>query len=221
MKIRFDNVSYSYRHNTPYEIKALSGINLEIERGEFFGIVGPAGSGKTTLLELFNGLLLPDSGKVYIDGKDTAGCADMHKKVGLLLQYPEEQFFADTVYGEIAYGPGNLGREKREIDTIVRRVMDEVGLDFALFRGRSPFSLSNGEMRRCAIASLLGMDASVLVFDEPFAGLDREGERRIAECIEKLKASGRTIVCAARRMDSMLERTGRMACLDEGKIKTI
>ena len=187
MSIRFENVTYVYGENTPFEHKALDGLSLEINEGEITGLIGQTGSGKSTIAQLCNGLYKPTSGTVYVDGTDIN--ADKKKKkenffrVGLVFQYPEYQLFEDTVEHDIAYGPKNMGLDDNEI---ARRVSDAahfVGLD-AESLSKSPFDISGGQRRRAAIAGIIAMEPKYLILDEPAAGLDPMGRDDI---LTKLK----------------------------------
>lgn len=164
------------------ETEALLDVTLEIADGEFVGIIGPTGSGKSTLIQHFNGLLLPSSGKVWVDGvdlthKDTQ-LRQIRQKVGMVFQYPEHQLFGETVLEDVGFGPRNMGLAEEEVVERVRRALAYVGLDFAELKDQSPFELSGGQKRRVAIAGVLAMEPSVLILDEPTAGLDPKGGRR-------------------------------------------
>lgn len=155
---------------------ALRNVSLEIEDGELVGIIGPTGSGKSTLIQHFNGLLKPDSGKVFVDGvdltlKDTQ-LRLIRQKVGMVFQYPEHQLFGETVLEDVGFGPRNIGLSDEDVIQRVREALAYVGLDFEAIKDKSPFELSGGQKRRVAIAGVLAMRPSVLVLDEPTAGQD-------------------------------------------------
>ncbi|MBQ4100197.1 MAG: energy-coupling factor transporter ATPase, partial [Oscillospiraceae bacterium] len=171
--IKTENLTHIYSPNTPFEKVAIQDINIEIEKGEFIGVIGHTGSGKSTFIQHLNGLLKPTSGKIYINGEDM--WADPKKirefrfKVGLVFQYPEYQLFEETVYKDIAFGPQNMGLSKEEIDKRVLESSRLVGLSESTL-SKSPFELSGGQKRRVAIAGVIAMEPEVLILDEPTAG---------------------------------------------------
>ena len=183
MIIKIDNLDYIYNQETPFEKIALDNINLEIEEGEFIGLIGHTGSGKSTLVQHLNGLIRVQSGKLYIDGFDISKketkLKKIRQKVGLVFQYPEYQLFEETIYKDIAFGPKNLGLNEDEIKIRVIEAMEIVGLDYESLKDRSPFELSGGQKRRVAIAGVVAMKPKVLVLDEPTAGLDPHGRDEI------------------------------------------
>ncbi|MDK2896787.1 MAG: energy-coupling factor transport system ATP-binding protein [Candidatus Atribacteria bacterium] len=218
-----EDVSFSYSVGTPFETKALDQVNLAIDKGESIGIVGRTGCGKSTLIQHLNGLLIPERGRVVVDGVDirTKGTAlkEVRKKVGLVFQYPEYQIFEETVFKEIAFGPVNLGVTEEELTRRVRWAMEVVGLDFDLLAGRSPFELSGGQMRRVAIASILSMKPEMLVLDEPTAGLDPEGKRLIfSRLVDLRKHEGLTLVIVSHSMEDLVTIAERIIVMDQGKI---
>ena len=164
-----------------FEKIALDNINLEIDRGEFIGIIGHTGSGKSTLIQMLNGLLKPSSGSIEVAGINLTdkktNLRDVRFKVGLVMQYPEYQLFEETVFKDIAFGPKNMGLDDDEIKERVEFAANTVGLAPELLE-KSPFDLSGGQMRRAAIAGVLAMEPQVLVLDEPTAGLDPAGRMR-------------------------------------------
>ena len=182
-EIRLAGVSYYHGKGTPYEIKALDAIDLTIKSNIVTGIIGHTGSGKSTLVELFNGILKPTSGTVYLDGEDIwAKPKEIRKvrfRVGLVMQYPEAQLFEETIRADIAFGPKNMGLSADEISERVFEAARFVGLDDELL-DKSPFDLSGGQKRRAAIAGIIAMRPEVLILDEPAAGLDPAGMERQA-----------------------------------------
>ena len=130
MSIKVENLTYIYNPGSPFETKALDDINIEIDSGEFVGLIGHTGSGKSTLVQHLNGLIKPTSGRIIINGIDitekTVKLSDIRRKVGLVFQYPEHQLFEETVYKDIAFGPQNLGLSETEIDDRVREAMELV-----------------------------------------------------------------------------------------------
>lgn len=180
--IKTEHLSYLYSQGTPFEKAAVNDVSLEIEEGEFVGIIGHTGSGKSTLIQHFDGLLQPTSGRVFIDGQDIwankQNIRQVRFQVGLVFQYPEYQLFEETVAKDIAFGPTNMGLSQGEIQDRVRESMEFVGLSPELM-DKSPFDLSGGQKRRVAIAGVIAMRPKVLILDEPTAGLDPKGRDKI------------------------------------------
>lgn len=220
--ITLKNLSYTYSKKTPYEKRALDNINLEIQEGEFVGLVGATGSGKSTLIQHLNGLLKTQEGEVEVAGmnaKDKKTLKKLRFTVGMVFQYPEYQLFEDTVAKDIAFGPKNMKLSKEEIDRRVRNAMEVVGLPYEIFAERSPFELSGGEKRRAAIAGVIAMEPQILVLDEPVAGLDPAGRREILELIAKLKKEvSPTIIMVSHYMDDIAAMATRIVALKDGKI---
>ena len=221
-EIVLENIDYFHGKDTPYEIKALNGINAQISKGMITGIIGHTGSGKSTLVQMFNGILKPYSGRVLLDGDDIwAKPKDIRKvrfRVGLVMQYPEYQLFEETVYKDIAYGPKNMGMPQNEIDSAVREAAEFVGLDPQLLE-KSPFDLSGGQKRRAAIAGIIAMRPDVLVLDEPAAGLDPRGRESIFENIrEYQRKSGKTVVIVSHSMEDMARYCDRLIVMSKGEI---
>ena len=223
MPIRLDHVTYTYNPGTAYESTALDDVSLEIGHGEFLGVIGHTGSGKSTLIQHLNGLLKPTSGQVLIDGQDLNGehvnRRALRQRIGLVFQYPEYQLFEETVARDIAFGPKNQGLSADEIAERVRYAMDCVHLDYDKYAERSPFELSGGQMRRVAIAGVLAMRPSVLILDEPTAGLDPRGRDKILTMLEELHAREHvTILMVSHSMDDMARLATRLIVMSEGKI---
>ncbi|KXS48387.1 MAG: cobalt/nickel transport system ATP-binding protein [Halanaerobium sp. 4-GBenrich] len=221
MLIELINVSHVYQDEN--NVKALKNINLEINKGEFIGIVGHTGSGKSTLVQLFNGLIIPSSGTVKINGKnitnEKSNLKETRRHVGLVFQYPEHQLFEETVYQDIAFGPKNLGLNKDEIQARVNEVMELVGLDYDEFKARSPFNLSGGQQRKVAIAGVLALKPDVLVLDEPSAGLDPQGRKQLAELLQYLyQELEMTIILISHRMEEIAELSSRVIVMHQGEI---
>ena len=187
MSIKINHLTHVYGENSVFEKKALDDINLEINDGEFIGLIGHTGSGKSTLIQHLNALLVPTSGEVLLNGEniyaDKSKLKTIRQKVGLVFQYPEHQLFEMTVYKDVAYGPGNLGLSEDEIDKRVREALETVGLGDEIYE-KSPFELSGGQKRRAAIAGVLAMEPEVLILDEPTAGLDPKGRDEILDAIK-------------------------------------
>ena len=176
--IETKDLAYRYSPGTPFEKTAVDGVNIQVEKGEFLGVIGHTGSGKSTLIQMLNGLLRPTSGQVLLNGKDI--WAEPKKiravrfQVGMVFQYPEYQLFEETVLKDIMFGPKNMGLTDQEAETRAREAAHFTGLKEELLE-KSPFELSGGEKRRAAIAGVIAMDPEVLILDEPTAGLDPRG----------------------------------------------
>ena len=223
MSIEVRNLTHTYSEGTAMRTVALENVCMTIEDGEFLGIIGHTGSGKSTLVQHLNGLLKPTSGQVLIDGEDLNGehvnRRSLRQRIGLVFQYPEYQLFEETVAKDIAFGPKNQGLSKEETDERVRYAMECVHLDYQKYSDRSPFELSGGQMRRVAIAGVLAMRPSVLILDEPTAGLDPRGRDRILSMLEQLHAERHTtIVMVSHSMDDMARLATRLIVMAEGKV---
>ena len=223
MSIVIEHLNYVYMTGGPYETKALSDVNLTIHDGEFIGLIGHTGSGKSTLVQHLNGLIMPTSGRVLVDGMDLADKGTdrraIRQRVGLVFQYPENQLFEETVEKDIAFGPKNLGLDDAEIDRRVRDAMRRVALDYDRLHERSVFELSGGQMRRVAIAGVLAMEPQVLVLDEPCAGLDPRGREEILRLIKKLhEEAGTTIVMVSHSMDDVASLAERVIVMNHGEL---
>ena len=223
MSIVIEHLNYVYMTGGPYETKALSDVNLTINDGEFIGLIGHTGSGKSTLVQHLNGLIMPTSGRVLVDGMDLADKGTdrraVRQRVGLVFQYPENQLFEETVEKDIAFGPKNLGLDDAEIDRRVRDAMRRVALDYDRLHERSVFELSGGQMRRVAIAGVLAMEPQVLVLDEPCAGLDPRGREEILGLIKRLhEEAGTTIVMVSHSMDDVASLAERVIVMNHGEV---
>lgn len=223
MFIRLENVYFTYSLGMPFETEVLKNINLEINEGEFIGLIGHTGCGKTTLIQHFNGLLKPTSGKVFVKGIDInkkgVNLKLIRQKIGLVFQYPENQLFEETVYQEVAFGPKKLGLPEEKIEKRVREALKIVDLDYNLYTERSPFSLSGGEMRRVALASILSIRPKMLVLDEPTANLDPQGRDNILSEIKKVHRDfGMTVVLISHNMEKIAEIVKRLLVMNRGEI---
>ena len=223
MSIVIEHLNYVYMQGGPYETRALDDVSLTIHDGEFIGLIGHTGSGKSTLVQHLNGLILPTSGQITVDGMDLADKNTdkraIRRRVGLVFQYPENQLFEETVAKDIAFGPKNLGLGEEEIDRRVRTAMRRVALDYDKLSQRSVFELSGGQMRRVAIAGVLAMEPQTLVLDEPCAGLDPKGREEILGLISDLhRESGATIVMVSHSMDDVAALAERVIVMNHGKV---
>ena len=217
------NLSYVYSDGTPFRVTAINNVNISIEKGEFFGIIGHTGSGKSTLVQHLNGLLTPSSGEVLLDGKNINESKITRRqarfKVGLCFQYPEYQLFESTVYKDISFGPKNMGLSEDEIDNRVKKAADFVGLKPDMLN-KSPFDLSGGEKRRVAIAGVMAMEPEILILDEPSAGLDPRGRDMIAEMISSYrKTTGSTVIIVSHSMEDVAKSADKVLVMNKSEVE--
>ncbi len=215
------DLSYSYKTGAT-EVRALKNISFGFEKGEIIGIIGHTGSGKSTLVQCLNGLYKPTSGAVFLDGADIWENPKEIKKirfrVGLVFQYPEYQLFEETVCKDIAFGPSNMGLADEEINERVLKSADIVGLKTDLFQ-KSPFDLSGGEKRRCAIAGIISMEPECLILDEPTAGLDPIGKAAILKMVKDYRdRTGSLVIIVSHSMEDMSQICDRLLVLNKGEI---
>jgi cobalt/nickel transport system ATP-binding protein len=191
-----------------------------MRRGEKIALVGPNGAGKSTLLQMFNGMIRPTSGTMLFDNEpvryDTTSLRQLRKQVGFVLQNPDRQIIAPTVYQDVAFGPANLGYDDQAIRQAVVLALRQVGL--AGFERRPPHQLSGGEKKRVAIAGVLAMDPDVLVFDEPTSGLDPSGSEDLMELLDELNHDGKTIVISTHDVELAYPWAERAILLADGRI---
>lgn len=223
MFIHLENLCFTYSLGMPFETEVLKNINLEINKDEFIGLIGHTGCGKTTLIQHFNGLLTPTSGKIYVEGVDLnkkgVNLKLIRQKIGLVFQYPENQLFEETIDQEVAFGPRKLDLPEEKIEKRVREALKMVDLDYNLYAERSPFSLSGGEMRRVALASILSIRPKMLILDEPTANLDPRGRDNILSEIKKIHNNfGMGVVLVSHNMEKVAETVDRLLVMHRGEI---
>lgn len=223
MAISLEHVTYIYEPDTPFSMKAIDDISLEIPEDQFIGIIGHTGSGKSTLIQHLNGLVRPACGKIYYDGTDIWSegypIRELRSRVGLVFQYPEHQLFEEIVFRDVCFGPKNQGLSEAETEARAKEALDMVGLGEEYY-GLSPFELSGGQKRRAAIAGVLAMKPRYLVLDEPTAGLDPRGRDEILEQISLLrKKTGMTVVLVSHSMEDVARYADRLIVIDGGKIR--
>lgn len=221
MPIEVKNLTHIYMEGTPFEARALDSVSLSIRDGEFIGVIGHTGSGKSTLIAHLNALDRPEPGTVFVNGMDLgakdADLAKVRRTVGLVFQYPEYQLFEETVAKDVAFGPRNLKLPEDEVQTRVRRAMEMVGLA-ERYADRSPFDLSGGQKRRAAIAGVLAMEPSILILDEPAAGLDPVGRREMLDLVKRIHEAGTTVVMVSHSMDDVGRLCDRLIVLEHGHV---
>ena len=195
----------------------LNRISLSIQPGEFILLAGKNGSGKTTFLRHLNGLLMPTSGRVRVNGKEVSQhLTETRKTVGMVFQDPDTQMVGDTVFDEVAFGPENLKQPRARITEKVTRILEALNLYH--LKDRHPSTLSGGEKRKTAIAGILAMDPEVIVFDEPFSNLDYPGILQVLDVIMVLHRSGQTLMIATHDIEPVICEAGRMIIMGNGSI---
>lgn len=210
---------FFYYKKDDKEDTALNGVNIEIKKGEFLAVIGHNGSGKSTLAKHFNGILIPSSGDVFVDGintKDEEKLWDIRQSAGMVFQNPDNQIVATIVEEDVAFGPENLGVPPKEIRQRVLKSLEVV--DMEEYANHGPHLLSGGQKQRVAIAGVLAMKPKCIIFDEPTAMLDPSGRKEVIETIKKLnKDEGITIVLITHYMEEAVD-ADRIVVMEEGKI---
>lgn len=220
MPIKIEDLSYVYSNGGPFEKVAIHDINIEIEDGEFIGVIGHTGSGKSTLIQHLNGILKPSGGRVIINGTDTKqkDLKELRRQVGIVFQYPEHQLFEETVKKDISFGLVKQGLEENEIEQRVISALHSVGLNESVL-DKSPFELSGGQKRRVAIAGVVAMMPKILVLDEPTAGLDPHGRDEIFGYIKKLHQEyNMTIILVSHSMEDIAKLAQRVIVMSDGTV---
>ncbi len=214
------NVSFQYEYANELPQTVLKGVDLTIEKGSFVALLGSNGSGKSTLAKHFNAILLPTGGKVLVDGMDTAdedALYDIRRRVGMVLQNPDNQLVSSIVEEDVAFGPENLGVPPKEIRTRVEDALRAVGM--YEHKDSAPHKLSGGQKQRVAIAGVLAMQPEVLVLDEPTAMLDPKGRKEVLDTVHMLnKERGMTVVLITHYMEEAAA-ADRVVVLDNGEIR--
>ncbi len=221
--ISLQNVYFSYADVEEQQNKkyALNGVSLDVKKGEFLAIIGHNGCGKSTIAKHLNAMLLPDGGKVYVDGDDTSDESktfDIREKVGLVLQNPDNQLVASIVEEDVAFGPENLGVPPKEIRTRVDNALKAVGM--YEYRKHAPYKLSGGQKQRVAIAGILAILPECIVLDEPTAMLDPNGRDEVLSTLLELnRKKNMTVVLITHYMDEAVL-ADRVVVMDGGNILT-
>ena len=219
--IQFDNVSFAYsaEDSDTAATVVVDGFSLDIPEGQFVAVLGHNGCGKSTVAKLMNGILVPNSGKVTVDGLDTSDddkITDVRRTVGMVFQNPDNQIVATIVEDDVAFGPENLGVAPDEIRQRVDDALKAVGM--YEFRGREPHRLSGGQKQRVAIAGVIAMNTKCVVMDEPTAMLDPHGRQEVMDTIQMLnKERGITVVLITHYMDEAVK-ADRVVVMDKGAI---
>ena len=222
MSIKIENLNYIYGEETAFEKKALTDISLEIQDGQFLGIIGHTGSGKSTFIQHLNGLIKASSGRIYYNGEDIYqpgyDMRALRSKVGLVFQYPEHQLFEIDVFTDVCFGPKNQGLPQEVVSERALEALRQVGLKEKYYK-QSPFELSGGQKRRVAIAGILAMHPEVLILDEPTAGLDPKGRDDILNQIAKLHSERKiTVILVSHSMEDVAKYVERIIVMNKGSV---
>lgn len=208
-----------FRYDSDQPVYALDGVSTEVKRGEFVAVLGANGCGKSTLAKHFNAILLPESGKVYVEGMDTADddkIYDIRQTVGMVFQNPDNQIVANVVEEDVAFGPENLGVPTAEIRRRVDDALAAVGME--QFASHAPHLLSGGQKQRIAIAGILAMEPECIVLDEATAMLDPAGRREVIDTVLRLnREQGITVVLITHHMVEA-ERADRVIVMNDGEV---
>lgn len=222
MDIELQQVGYAYAKGTPFEKRALYDVNLTIRSGSYQAIIGHTGSGKSTVLQHLNALLKPSEGTIKLGnltieaGNKVKHIRPVRQKIGIVFQFPEHQLFEETVLKDIMFGPLNFGVSAAEAERRARVLVEQLRLPSDVLE-KSPFDLSGGQMRRVAIAGVLAMEPSVLVLDEPTAGLDPRGRQEIMELFHQLhREKGLTTILVTHSMEDAARYADQVAIMHEG-----
>ena len=222
--LKVTNLKCVFDENTPDAFKALDDINFTFKKNKVYAIIGDSGSGKSTLVTHFNGLLVPKYGNIwvrniYVGGKrgKIKEFKRLRKTISMVFQFPEYQLFKDTVLKDIAFGPIALGSTKQKGYQLAEKYLKIMGLDSS-FLEKSPFELSGGQKRRVAIAGILAIESEMIIFDEPTAGLDPDGEREMMKIILDAKKADKTLFVITHQMEKVLEIADEILMLAEGKV---
>ncbi len=217
--IKFDNVSFAYEMEDEGIVNAVNDFSLEVPEGQFLAVLGHNGCGKSTVAKLINGILVPNKGKVTVEGMDTSDeekTVDIRKTVGMVFQNPDNQIVATIVEDDVAFGPENLGVEPSEIRKAVDSALKAVGM--YEFRKREPHRLSGGQKQRVAIAGVIAMNTKCIVMDEPTAMLDPQGRKEVMDTVMKLNREfGITVILITHYMDEAVK-ADRVIVMNGGRI---
>jgi len=214
IEIHVEGVGFDYPDGTC----ALHQVDAVIPASSTVALAGPNGAGKTTLARLLNGLLVPTRGRVLVDGTDTSQvpASRVAGLVGYVFQNPRRQVFASTVAEEVAFGPRNLGRTETQVESAVQAALED--LDLSDRADAHPYELSQSELRRVALASVLSMQTPILIMDEPTASLDGADQVRLLRVMAGLRRRGATVLVITHDMDFVAEECERMLILRDGRV---
>ncbi|MCL2019215.1 MAG: energy-coupling factor transporter ATPase [Oscillospiraceae bacterium] len=220
--VKTKGLTYRYGVGTPFEIKAVDSVSLDIKKGNFIGIIGHTGSGKSTFIQHLNGLLKPTDGEIFINERNIwskeVDIRSIRFEVGLVFQYSEHQLFEETVFKDIAFGPRNIGLSEEEVKARVYRAAEAMGVH-ENWLSRSPFDLSGGQKRRVALAGVIAMEPKILVLDEPAAGLDPYGRDKVLSKIKEYhESSGITILLVSHSMEDIVKYADKVIVMNKGGV---
>ena len=222
--VYFDHLSVIFDEGTKGETQVLLDLDVKLEKGKTYFVIGDSGSGKTTLVNHLNGLLKSRYGNIFVEQTKIIGkkrkiskVKKLRKSVGMVFQFPEYQLFKDTILKDVMFGPINLGVKKDNAKSLAKKYLVQMGLDISYF-DRSPFELSGGQKRRAAIAGILAMEPNIFVFDEPTAGLDPVGTQEMLDIIDSLRKQGKTIIVITHDMNHVLKLADKVLLLGEKKL---
>ncbi|MFX1562621.1 MAG: energy-coupling factor ABC transporter ATP-binding protein [Promethearchaeota archaeon] len=212
--IAFNDVWFSYSPGHP----VLQNISLELVPGEVVGLMGENGAGKTTLVKHINGLLKPTQGSVYVDGVDTrnTSTARLARKVGFVFQNADHQLFSDTLEGEIAFALRNLDFPDSEVKSRVTKYLDV--FELSQYQNQSPFLLSGGERKRLALASVLCVEPTILILDEPTQAQDARQKHKLLEFINSFRRSNRILLLVTHDVEFAVQAVDRLLILSKGQL---
>ena len=217
--ITIENLVFEYNSSEEGNgIRALDGVNLDIREGSFTAIIGKNGSGKSTLAKNLNGLLIPTSGTVFVDGYDTAdddSIWEIRQRAGMVFQNPDNQLVSSIVEDDVAFGPENLGIDPAEIRRRVDKALEDVNM--GQYKQKAPHLLSGGQKQRIAIAGVVAMKPNIIIFDEPTAMLDPKGRKEIMKIIDELHKEGITVILITHFMEEVTA-ADRVIIMHEGKV---
>ena len=235
MQIVSKELTFSYNQKAKFARRALNGVDLTVNEGDFFGIIGETGSGKSTFIQHLNGLIPLQNGELSVGEYNLVlpkkrrarkqrlkTFKTLRRDLGMVFQYPEYQLFAETVFEDVAFGVKNFYPQatKEEIKEKVKKAIELVGLNYKEVAGKSPFDLSGGQKRRVAIAGVLAVEPKTLVLDEPVAGLDPVSKKRLMSLLHTLHDTGvvQTIIIVSHDMNDVMENCNRVAVFADGKV---
>jgi energy-coupling factor transport system ATP-binding protein len=220
--IELKNIAFTYLPGTPMAMRVLAGIDLELKQGEILCLMGRTGAGKSTLLQIICGLLAPTSGSIALDGQvigsSRAESTKLKKTASILMQSPEKQLFAETVGKDVSFGPRNQGLAGSELGERIGDALKAVGMDPDIYIDRSTFHLSQGEMRRVALAGVLAMKPRYLLLDEPSSALDPPGRDALHLTLRNLRDEGKGVLLITHDWEEVELLADRVALLSQGSI---